>query len=36
MQDFQQSVTVDTDYMINMPGYMYNWLDIGPIRIDCH
>lgn len=26
---FSQSVTVDTDYMINMPGYMYNWLDIG-------
>lgn len=26
---FSQSVTLDTDYMINMPGYMYNWLDIG-------
>lgn len=26
---FSQSVTIDTDLMINMPGYMYNWLDIG-------
>lgn len=26
---FSESITIDTDLMINMPGYMYNWLDIG-------
>lgn len=26
---FSDSITIDTDLMINTPGYMYNWLDIG-------
>ena len=26
---FSQTVTVDTDHFINIPEYMYNWLDIG-------
>ena len=32
---FSQSVTIDTDLMINMPGYMYNWLDIGTVWSPC-